>query len=277
MSALAFSLRQAPDQRLDLAPLTPDRLAGLREADIAKLELQTTRERVCVGDVFGLRMGDAAAIHIDGHERLDRIGCAMASGEIHVDGDAGIQVGRHLRGGRLTVTGNTGPWAGSGMKGGTLKIEGNAGDHLGGPLAGEMAGMRGGVIVVRGNAGERAGDKLRRGTIVVEGDAGDYAGSRMIAGTLIIGGRAGALPGYLMARGSIVLAGGHEALSPTFADCGVHDLVASTLMAHYVAPYSAELAARLRQPWRRLLGDMAAIGKGEIFCPPTASMVPGRS
>ena len=267
MNALHFNLRQAPDQRLDLAPLAPERLAGMGEAEIAKIELQTTRERVCVADVFALRMGDAAELRIDGHERFDRIGCAMASGDLHVEGDAGIQAGRHMRGGHLTIAGNAGPWAGSGMKGGTLEIKGNAGDRLGGPLAGEMAGMRGGVLVVRGHAGARAADKLRRGMIVIEGDAGDDAGSRMIAGTLVIGGRAGALPGYLMARGSIVLAGSHEALAPTFADCGVHDLVASTLMAHYVRPYSAELAARLRQPWRRLLGDMAVIGKGEIFCP----------
>ncbi len=275
MSALRFTLRQAPDQRLDLAPLTPGRLAGLSEAEIAKIELQTTRMRVCVGDIFAVHMGDAGDVRIDGHERLDRIGCGMTSGRIHVEGDGGIQAGRHLRGGSLTITGNTGPWAGSGMKGGALDIIGDASDHLGGPLAGEMAGMRGGVIVVRGNAGARAADKLRRGIIMVEGDAGDYAGSRMIAGTLIVGGRVGTLPGYLMARGTIVLAGGHQALTPTFADCGVHDLVASTLMAQYVQPYSTSLATRLRQPWRRLLGDMAVIGKGEIFCPPAASMVPG--
>ncbi len=268
MSALTFNLRQAPDQRLDLAPLVPERLAGLSEAEIAKIELQTTRECVCVGDVFALRMGDAVEVRIDGHERFDRIGCAMASGDIHVEGDAGIQAGRHMRGGRLTIAGNAGPWAGSGMKGGTLEIKRDAGDRLGGPLAGEMAGMRGGVLVVRGHTGARAADRLRRGMIVVEGNAGDHAGSRMIAGTLIVGGRAGALPGYLMARGSIVLADGHQALAPTFSDCGVHDLVASALMAQYVQPYSGELANRLRQPWRRLLGDMAVIGKGEIFCPP---------
>jgi len=268
VSALTFSLREAPSQRLDLSPLVPERLAGLSATEIAKIELQTTRERVCVGNVFSLRMGDAGEMRIDGHERFDRIGCAMASGEIHVEGDAGIQAGRLMRGGRLTIAGNAGPWAGSGMKGGTLEIKGDAGDRIGGPLAGEMAGMRGGVLIVRGNAGARAGDRLRRGMIVIEGNAGDHAGSRMIAGTLIVGGNVGTLPGYLMARGSIVLAGGHEVLTPTFADCGVHDLVASALMAQYVQPYSGELATRLRQPWRRLLGDMAVIGKGEIFCPP---------
>ena len=72
-----------------------------------------------------------------------------------------------------------------------------------------------------------------------------------------------------MARGTLVLAEGCVALSPTFADCGVHDLVGNALMAEFVKPYSPDLAALLRRPWRRLLGDMATVGKGEIFCPAT--------
>jgi formylmethanofuran dehydrogenase subunit C len=131
-----------------------------------------------------------------------------------------------------------------------------------------MAGMRGGLAVVRGNAGARAGDRLRRGMIVIEGEAGAHAGSRMIAGTLIVRGGAGPLPGYLMARGTLVLAGGCAAMSPTFADCGVHAFVANTLMADFLKPHSPDVAAMLRRPWRRLLGDMAAVGKGEILCPP---------
>jgi formylmethanofuran dehydrogenase subunit C len=269
VTALVLSLRQAPTQRLDLAPLTPNGLAGRSEAEIAALRLQTTRERVCVGDVFKLSMGDPASIQIEGGtERFDRVGCGMNGGAMHVAGDVGIQAGRLMAGGRLTVAGNAGPWAASGMKGGTLDIAGSAGDLLGGPLAGEVAGMRGGVVVVRGNAGARAGDRMRRGMIVIEGRAGSHAASRMIAGTLIVRGRAGPLPGYLMARGTIFLADGCDSLSPTFADCGVHDLVANTLMAAYVQPYSPETAAMLRRPWRRLIGDMAVIGKGEIFCSP---------
>jgi formylmethanofuran dehydrogenase subunit C len=71
-----------------------------------------------------------------------------------------------------------------------------------------------------------------------------------------------------MARGTLVCASGSEALSPTFADCGVHDLVTTTLMANFVKPYSLTVAEILRRPWRRLLGDMAVIGKGELFYPP---------
>jgi formylmethanofuran dehydrogenase subunit C len=262
---LVLTLRARPDQRLDMSPLLPDRLAGWSAAEIGKIELQTTRIRVTVEDVFRLRAGDARQIRIEGScERLDRLGCGMTGGEIVVEGDAGAQAGRLMAGGRLTVRGSTGPWAGSAMAGGQIEIAGRAGDHLGGPFAGETVGMRGGMILVRGGAGERVGDRMRRGTIIVEGPCGAYAGSRMIAGTLLLR-EAGPLPGYLMKRGTIVIADGCERLSPTFVDCGTHGLVAMKLLADFVKPASTRAAAWLQRPLQRLAGDMAVLGKGEIF------------
>jgi formylmethanofuran dehydrogenase subunit C len=151
------------------------------------------------------------------------------------------------------------------MKGGAIEISGDAGDRLGGPVAGETAGMRGGTVLVHGRAGERIGDRLRRGTIIVEGGAGAYAGSRMIAGTLVVLGRTGPLPGYLMTRGTIVLGDRSDEMSPTFIDCGVHDLVALRLMAAFIGGLSVRAGKLIRRPLRRLAGDMATVGKGEIF------------
>jgi len=268
VSALVFTLREEPLQRVDLAPLTPDRLLGLSESKIAAIELQTTRVRLCAGDLFKIRMGDTMRVQFEGgHERFDRVGAGMTNGEINVAGDVGIQAGRLMRGGRLTIGGTAGPWAASGMKAGTVTISGHAGERIGGPLPGETVGMRGGVVVVRGDAGARVGDRMRRGLIIVEGRTGIHPGSRMIAGTLVVRGRTGSLPGYLMNRGSIFAMNGSDAVSPTFADSGVHELVANSLLASYIQPYSADVAAILRRPWRRLIGDMAVIGKGEIFCP----------
>jgi formylmethanofuran dehydrogenase subunit C len=265
---LVLTLRERPDQRLDLSAMVPHRLAGMTQAAIEKIELQTTRTRVTVGDVFALRMGEPEHIRIEGScDRLDRIGHEMTDGEIVVEGDAGVRTGRLMKGGLLTVLGSAGPWAASAMTGGLIEIRGDAGDRLGGPVAGEIAGMRGGVVLVRGRTGERAGDRLRRGTIVVEGGAGDYVGSRMIAGTVVVLGRSGALPGYLMKRGTIVLGDRSEELSPTFIDCGVYDLVALRLMAGFLAGHSARAGKLFRRPLRRLAGDMATLGKGEIFIP----------
>jgi formylmethanofuran dehydrogenase subunit C len=268
VSSLTFSLREAPDQRLDLSPLIPQNLAGKTVAEIERIELGTTRIRVSAGDIFRIREGDPAAILIEGGaERFDRVGMGMTSGAIRVEGEVGVEAGRLMLGGALTIGGDAGPFAGSGMKGGTLDIEGNAGERAGGPLSGETIGMSGGLLHVRGDVGARAGDRLRRGFILIEGCAGPYAGSRMIAGTLAVGGEAGDLPGYLMGRGTILLGRGATLFSPSFGDCGEHDLVAAGLLANYIAATSAKLATFFRRPLRRLAGDLAALGKGEILLP----------
>jgi len=263
---LVLTLRARPEQRLDLSPLVPHLLAGKSAADINRIELQTTKVRMTVGDAFHLRMGDAGHIRIESAcDRLDGVGSAMSGGEIAVVGDVGVQAGRLMTGGRLIISGDAGPWTASGMKGGEIEIKGSAGDRLGGPLAGEIAGMRGGLVIVRKDAGARAGDRLRRGTILIEGSASDYAGSRMIAGTLIVRHRAGALPGYLMKRGTIIVGEGCVALSPTFVDCGMHALIAMRLMRNFITTYSKGTAVLLDRSLRRYAGDMAVLGKGELF------------
>ncbi|MDE3176588.1 MAG: formylmethanofuran dehydrogenase subunit C [Pseudomonadota bacterium] len=266
MSALAFTLRAPPPQRVDLGALTPSRLAGKSLAEIAALPIHTTRAPLSVGDLFALREGERETLVFEGGaERLDRIGAGLDAGAIRVVGAVGVEAGRGMSGGALTIEGDAGAYAGSGLRGGVLRIGGDASERLGGPLAGETEGMNGGVIHVAGNAGPRAGDRLRRGFVLIEGAAGDCAGSRMIAGTLAIGGKAGALPGYLMNRGSILIAGGCEQMAPSFGDCGVHALTATRLIAAYVEGFSPALAAAFRRPLRRYAGDLAALGKGEIF------------
>jgi len=263
---LVLRLRAAPEQRLDLSPLAPQRLAGRSAQEIAAIELQTTRRQVRVGDIFALSTGDVEHIVIEGgSERFDRVGEGMNAGSITVEGDVGNQAGRRMAGGRLTIKGRSGLWTASGMTAGIIEIAGDVGDRLGGPLAGETQGMSGGMVVVRGDAGERAGDRLRRGALIVEGTAGADAGSRMLAGTLIVRGGARARTGYLMRRGTIVLGAANGDLGPTFLDCGVHDLVALRLMAAFVSRSSRGAAALLRGSLRRYAGDMAILGKGEIF------------
>ena len=266
MKPLVLRLRAAPEQRLDMSSLTPQRLAGKSLREIDGVDLQTTRRAVHVGDLFHVSDGSAEHIVIaGGSERFDRVGEGMSAGSITVDGDVGIRAGRRMAGGRLTVNGNAGHWTASGMAAGFIEIAGDVGDRLGGPLAGEVHGMSGGMVVVRGHAGVRAAHRLRRGALIVEGNAGDDAGSRMLAGTLIVRGAAGARTGYLMRRGTIVLGIASSDFGPTFVDCGVHDLTAHRLMAAHIRESSAKSAELLHVPLRRLMGDMAVLGKGEIF------------
>ena len=262
---LILKLRALPDQRLDLSPLLPHLLAGKSEREIAAIELGTTKARATVGDVFTLDMGAPDTIRFEGgSEKLDRVGLGLQDGEIHVAGNVGCEAGRLMAGGRLSIRGSAGPYAGSGMSGGRLAIGGDAGERLGGPLAGEMAGMTGGLIVVAGSAAARAGDRMRRGTIIIEGDAGAYAGSRMTAGTLVVAGKAGPLPGYLQRRGTLVF-GAVTDMSPGFVDCGASELVFLALLRRFVLAESLTAGKLLGQRLTRYAGDMAVLGKGEMF------------
>ena len=268
MTGLVFTLKAEPDQRLDLSQLTPATLAGLSHGQIAALAIGTSRHKLTVGEVFDFSGASGETLRfVGGSSRFDRIGEAMAAGDIHVEGEAGWRVGRSMTGGRLTISGSVGGFAGSGMSGGFLGIGGDAGERLGGPMAGEMGGMAGGAIRVNGNAGLRAADRMRRGTIMVAGDAAEGAASRMIAGTLIVGGRTHGTPGRLMKRGTLFLCGGVEKLAPTFLDNGVADLVILRLMADELSRSPVGPVPFDGAPMRRIGGDLAVLGKGEVFLP----------
>lgn len=263
MTASVLSLRTKPDERLDLSCVDPTAIAGSTQAEIARLPLGTTRHGPLLGDIFDIRIGDGAALVIEGgSQRFDRVGEGLAAGTIRVVGDVGQLAGRRMTGGRLDIDGAAGPLAGSGMADGRIGIGGDAGECLGGPLPGEMAGMRGGQIVVRGNAGSHTGDRMRRGTIIVAGSAADYAGARMIAGTLVIGGTCGAGVGQLMRRGTIVKISDTAPLPASFVDNGAVELVFLALMARLLPDMPP-----MRGVMRRMMGDMASLGKGEILMP----------
>jgi formylmethanofuran dehydrogenase subunit C len=260
-----FTLRGAPDQRLDCSPLVAHRLASLSAAEIARIPLNTTKEVIPAGEVFRIRTGDLADMRFaGGSERLDNIGAGLSGGSLRIEGPVGKAAGRNMVAGALIVAGDAGPFAGSGMSGGRLEIEGDAGDFLGAPFPGEMQGVRGGLVLVRGRAGQRAGDRMRRGIIVVERAAGDYPASRMIAGTMIVLGPTGRLPAYLMRRGTLILAEG-AALSPTFLPCGKFELAFAAMLAEHLKRESRAAARLLRGGFERYAGDMAVTGKGEVL------------
>ncbi len=268
MKALTFTLVAEPRERLDLSPLTPERLAGLEKSEIAKIRIGQSTRASTVGDIFRFAGRDVQNLVFDGgSSRLDRVAEGMGEGTIRVIGDVGAQLGRGMRGGAVTVEGKAGPHAGSGMRGGRIEIDGNAGDHLGGPLAGELAGMNGGILVVRGKAGAFAGDRMRRGLIVVLRGAGDHAACRMIAGTIVIAGETGEMPGHLMRRGSILLDRAPKSLSPSFVECGAPDSVFSALLDRHLIAEGILKRQLFGREQRRFGGDNAVLGLGEIVFP----------
>ncbi|HQR51980.1 MAG TPA: formylmethanofuran dehydrogenase subunit C [Burkholderiales bacterium] len=267
MSALTLTLKDAPRQRLDCSALTPTRLAGRTPAEIAAIELPCGNRRLRVDALFELTGEDVSnLVFRNGCDKLDRIGEGMFDGSIEVDGDAGAYLGLGLRGGRIRVRGNCGAFAAAEMKRGLVHIQGNAGDFLGAPLPGDRQGMRGGTVIVQGNAGDRCGDRLRRGNILVEGNAGDYCASRMIAGTLSVLGTLGTYPGFAMRRGTLLLNAVPASLPATFGDCGTHDLHFLPLLTQSWRSLESRFARlESRSRVRRLMGDLACDGKGEVL------------
>ncbi len=264
MGALVFELKAKPDQRLDLSPLIPSKLKDLTSKDIEALVVGTTRDKLTVGDCFKVRGKDAEQIGFAGtNERCDKIGAGLKEGEIVVEGDAGAYLGAGMKGGRIEVKGNAGVLAGASMAGGTLAVGGDVGERGGGILVGETLGMRGGLLTIGGNAGPLLGERMRRGLVIVNGDAGDYLGGRMVAGTIVVKRKVGRFAGYGLRRGSLILLKEPEELLPTFGDCGVMEFDYLRLLERWLRETGK--AVKLGDRARRLMGDQAALGKGEML------------
>ncbi|MFO1048951.1 MAG: formylmethanofuran dehydrogenase subunit C [Geminicoccaceae bacterium] len=210
---------------VDARVLAPDRLAGMREGELAALELQAGNRRVPLGELAEIAAGDAQELIIEGSfATLDRLGHGMTGGLLQIYGDAGAYLGQGMAGGRIELFGSAGIYAAAQMRSGTIHVTANAGDFLGAALPGDVAGMEEGVVLVGGDAGDRVGDRMRRGLIAVHGKLGDLPAARMIGGTILGLHGCGADPGYGMRRGSLILGHAPEHLLATFADNGINVL-----------------------------------------------------
>lgn len=268
MKPLTLTLRRPPATWLDMSPLTPDRLDGLRGRGLHRLRLQLGRDAVRLKDLFDMEGSRTDQIVIRrSAPLLARIGAGMSGGSIEIRGHAGQHLGQRMRGGSISVQGDAGDWVAAGMAGGSINISGNAGDFIGAALPGDTHGMTEGRVTIRGNAGRRLGDLMRRGTILVFGDAGEFAGSHLIAGTLIILGRTGRHTGYGMRRGTIILAKKPAHLLPTFRSCGNLKMEFLRLLFKQTASIDRRLAffRSFGPEVHRYAGDMAAGGQGELL------------
>ncbi len=267
MTALTFTLKQEPAQRVDLSPLVCQNLTGLSATEIATLELYSGKRKLRADELFAIEGFDAQNIVIKNSSvKLDYIGKELSEGQITVEGDAGAYLGLSMKSGTITVNGNAGIFAACEMKKGFVQINGNTGDFLGAALPGNKMGMKGGTILVKGNAGERAGDHMRRGVILIEGDAGDYCGSRMTAGTIAVMGKTGRYTGYAMRRGTLLF-WNQPGLPATFNDCGSHTLAFLPMLFASFRQLDSKFAdpSTAFNRVKRYGGDMAEIGRGEVL------------
>lgn len=267
MSALTFTLKCRPDQRVDMSALVAHNLQNLQENEIAALELQSGKRKLRVDELFTISGSDAQHIVIkNSFGKLDFIGKEQDGGSITVEGDAGAYLGLGMKSGEINVSGDVGIYAACEMKKGLITIAGNTGDFLGAALPGNKMGMKGGTILVKGNAGERVGDHMRRGNILIEGNAGDYCGSRMTAGTIAVMGQTGKYLGYAMRRGTLLL-WNQPVLSAGFNDCGAHTLAFLPILFASFKKFNskfADVTAGFNRV-RRYAGDMSEKGRGEVL------------
>lgn len=268
MSALTFTLKKEPAQRIDCSPLTSDSLTDKSVADIAAIELVIGNGTERADSLFDISGDDSTDIKfVNSCDKLDFVGHSMTTGQISIDGNVGAYLGIFLDGGQIDVTGDTDIYTACEMKAGQIKINGNAGDFVGGARPGRRNGMTGGTVIVTGNTGARTGDHMRRGMILIEGNAGDYCGGRMISGTIAVLGDVGAHLGYAMKRGTLLLTQApSRGISANFNDCGSHTLAFLPLLFASFAKLDSKFAkvdsfSRVQ----RYAGDLGGIGMGEIL------------
>ena len=268
VSATVLRLRDSSTLPVEAGSISPDRFAGLRREEVARLPVLRGRRLVTVGDLFTVDGDGAEEIVVEGDLRhVKRVGQGMSRGRITIHGNVGLHLGAEMCGGEICVHGDVDAWAGAQMSGGVIRVYGNAGPLLGAAYPGEKRGMRGGVIIVEGNGGPRAGERMRRGLIAVQGDVGEFAGVRMIAGSIFAFGTLGARAGAGMKRGTIVALGGlADAPLPTF-------LYACSYCPSFLPLYLRRLLEwglpvkpeHIVGRFRRYTGDITSLGKGEIL------------
>jgi formylmethanofuran dehydrogenase subunit C len=264
--ALILRLRTQPPARLAAGALTPERVDGLKESEVAALTLPCGRERLTVGDLFDVSGDGVEHVAFAGDlRRLDGIGAGMSRGRVLVEGPCGDHIGARMSGGEIDVRGDVGAWAGGEMSGGLLRIWGDAGARLGGAYPGARAGMTGGEIIVSGDAGEEAGAGMRRGLVVVSGRTGSGAGLRMLAGTVIALGGIGAEAGLGNRRGSLV-SGTPVELLPSYAFAARYRPPALRLQLRRARDLWLRVDdALVNGTWARWSGDRTELGRGEIL------------
>ena len=238
------------------ASISPDVFKGKDTAEIANLPVTEGNRNLKLGDLFEIQEDhlETPYITINGDAgKVKRIGSAMKTGEILINGDVGMHTGEKMAGGKITVNGNIGGWSGNDMKGGLIEVHGDAGDYLASPYRGTSTGMKGGVIIVDGKVGSDSGCYLHGGVLKIKGGAGRYLGYHMSDGVILVDKEVDIRPGACMTGGKIVITGTVEEVMPTFTIDSVK------------AKVKIDDTTSAAGPFYVFLGDLAEHGTGKIF------------
>ena len=244
------------DVPVQAACISPDVFKGKDIAEIANLPVTEGNRNLKLGDVFEINEDhlETPYITINGDAgKVKRIGQAMKTGEILINGDAGMHTGEKMAGGKITINGNIGGWSGNDMKGGLIEVHGDAGDYLASPYRGTATGMKGGLIVVDGKVGSDSGCYLHGGVLKIKGGAGRFLGYHMSDGAILVDKEVDTRAGACMTGGKIVITGTIPEIMPTFTIDSVKPKV------------KVDDTTNVAGPFYVFLGDLAEHGTGKIF------------
>jgi formylmethanofuran dehydrogenase subunit C len=242
--------------------INPDVFQGKSMKEIASLPVWEGNKKKKLSDLFKIEETAAKTpnITINGDaSEVRRVGQGMKTGEIIINGNAGMHLGEKMAGGKIMVNGNASGWTGSSMKKGFIEIHGNASDYLASPYRGSSEGMRGGKIVVDGNVGSDSGCYLRGGVIVIKGNSGPFLGFHMSKGAIYVEKNAEPRLGANMTGGKIIVSGVVEDIMPTFT---VDRVKKKT---------KVDDTLKVEGPFYVFIGDLAEIGRGKLFISKSAN------
>jgi formylmethanofuran dehydrogenase subunit C len=238
------------------ACITPDFFKGKDTTEISNFPVTEGNRNLKLGDLFEIQEDhlETPYITINGDAgKVKRIGQAMKTGEIVVNGDCGMHTGEKMAGGKITVNGNIGGWSGDDMKGGLIEVHGDAGDYLASPYRGTATGMKGGLIVVDGKVGSDVGCYLHGGVLKIKGGAGRFLGYHMSDGAILVDKECDNRAGALMTGGKIVITGTIQEVMPGFTIDSVKPKV------------KIDDTQSVTGPFYVFLGDLAEHGTGKLF------------
>ncbi len=87
MSGLTFRLKANPGERLNIAELTPSKLAKLSSGEIARLKVGMGKNVITVGDAFDVSGTAGDTITIEGSGvPLDFAGAGLDGGTLRISG-----------------------------------------------------------------------------------------------------------------------------------------------------------------------------------------------
>lgn len=264
--ALHLTLKTEPEVPLEAEAIAPDRLAGLSEAEAAKLPILYGNREATLGDFFSVAGSANGELRVTGDlSRVKLIGAGMAEGRLIIEGNAGLHLGSGMTGGEVLVEGDAGDWLGAEMSGGRIVVKGDAGHTVGSAYRGSRVGMRGGEVLVHGKAGNETGNALRGGLIAIGGRAGDFTGVNMISGTIVVLGELGLRSGAGMKRGTIASMRAAEIL-PTFSYACVYQPMFLRLYLQHLRGLGLPIEeAQITGRFRRWSGDSVEMNRGEIL------------